>query len=98
MPSLVRLREALDGVDVGFACVTTEAPEKVRAFMERRGFDLPVYTVEGALPDLFSSRAIPATFVLDREGRIAFRHFGAAAWDDPSVVGFVGNLARVPDL
>lgn len=98
MPSLVRLREALADLDVGIACVSAESPEQVRTFMERRGFDLPVYTVEGKLPDLFSSGAIPATFILDRQGRIAFRHLGAAAWDDPSVVEFVGNLARAPDL
>ena len=98
MPSLVRLREALADLDVGFACVSTEPPEQVRAFMEERGFDLPVYTVQGALPESFSGRAIPATFILDRRGRIAFRHFGAAAWDAPSVVDFVGNLARMPEL
>ena len=98
MPSLVRLRSALSDVEVEVACVSRESAEKVREFMARKGFDLPVLTVDGSLPECFSSRAIPATYVLDRSGLIVFRHLGAAAWDDPSVVSFIRNLAQVPKL
>lgn len=98
MPSLVRLQAAVADLDVPVVCVSKEPPEKVREFMAKEGFDLPVYTRDGPLPDCFSARAIPATFVVDRGGSIVFRHWGAAAWDDPTVVRFVRNLAEAPTL
>jgi len=96
MPSLVRLREATSDLGVRFACVTREGMDKVRPFVEKHELSLPLYLLEGELPDCFKSRAIPATFVLDRTGRIALRHVGAAAWDDESVMTFVRGLAAAP--
>ena len=98
MPSLSRLREATSDVEVALACVTREPVEKVRAFLDKRDVDLPIYVLDGDVPECFKSRGIPATFVLDKKGTIVFRHFGAAAWDDESVVGFVRGLALAPDL
>jgi peroxiredoxin len=98
MPSLVRLREAVEDLGVPVVCVSKEPVENVREFRSKKGFDLSVYTVDGPLPECFSARAIPATFVIDRTGSIVFRHWGAAAWDDPTVVRFVRNLAEAPVL
>lgn len=96
MPALERLRDATADVGVRFAFVTREDPAAVRSFLEKRGFELPVYIASGETPDPFRHRAIPATFVLDRNGTIALRHFGAAAWDGEEVVAWVRTLATVP--
>lgn len=96
MPSLERLREATADLDVRFACVTQEEAGVVSAFSAKRALKLPLYVLEGAPPECFESRAIPATFVLDRGGLIALRHRGAAAWDDEEVVTFVRGLAATP--
>ena len=98
MPSLGRLREATSDVEVALACVTQEPVAKVREFLDKREFDLPIYVLDGDVPECFKSRGIPATFVLDKKGTIVLRHFGAAAWDDESVVGFVRGLALAPEL
>lgn len=98
MPSLARLHEATSEVGVALACVTREAPEKVRQFVAKKGINVPVYVMEGEVPGAFESRAIPATFVLDKKGNMALRHFGAAAWDHESVVDFVRGLASAPEL
>ena len=97
MPSLIRLLEATSDLDVTLACITREPDETVRKFVQKRGLDVPIYLLEGEPPECFTSRAIPATFILDKKGMIAMRHFGAAAWDDPSVVNFVRGLAVSPD-
>jgi peroxiredoxin len=34
----------------------------------------------------------PATFIIDRDGRIVVRHLGTARWDDPSVAKFLRGL------
>jgi thiol-disulfide isomerase/thioredoxin len=96
MPSLQRLRDATADLDVALACLTREEPAVVRAFVEKRGFTLPVYVLRGEPPTCFRSRAIPATFILDKAGRIVMRHFGAARWDDAGVVAFVRGLAATP--
>ena len=98
MPSLARLHQATSGLGVALACVTREAPEKVREFVAKKAIDVPVYVIEGEVPGAFESRAIPATFVLDKKGNMALRHFGAAAWDHEGVVEFIRGLASAPEL
>jgi thiol-disulfide isomerase/thioredoxin len=96
MPSLERLQAATSGLNVALACLTHEKPEVVRKFVEKRDLTLPIFVFEGDPPACFRSRAIPATFILDKAGKIVMRHFGAARWDDPSVVTFVRGLAANP--
>jgi thiol-disulfide isomerase/thioredoxin len=96
MPSLQRLLAATSDLNVAFACLTREKPEAVRGFVERRDLTLPIFVFQGDPPACFRSRAIPATFTLDKAGRIVMRHLGAAQWDDPSVVAFVRGLAASP--
>lgn len=96
MPSLERLQESTKDLDVVFACVTREAKDVVESFLAKREIGLPIYLLDGDVPDVFKGRAIPATFILDRSGMIALRHFGAAAWDNEKVVAFVRGLAAAP--
>lgn len=98
MPSLERLEEQTSDLGVVLACVSQEAAAKVREFVARRDVGVPVYIVEDGVPDCFRVRAIPATFVLDKNGRIVLRHLGAAAWDHEDVVAFVRGLAMAPGL
>ena len=96
MPSLRRLLDETADLDVQFGFITREDPPVVRRFVEKRGIDLPVYVLSGEPPECFKGRAIPATFVLDKAGTIALRHFGAARWDAENVVAFVRGLAATP--
>lgn len=96
LPSLQRLREQTSDLDVRFALVTRESPDVVETFVDERGVGLPIYLLAGDPPECFQSRAIPATFILDKSGVIAMRHFGAAKWDDAGVVAFVRGLAAMP--
>lgn len=96
LPSLRALMDATADLDVRFAFVTKEDPPVVRRFAEARSLNLPIYLLAGDAPSCFQSRAVPATFILGKEGRIAMRHVGAAAWDDEAVVTFVRGLAAKP--
>ncbi len=98
MPSLGRLASATADVDVSLACLTKEPAQKVRDFLAKRDFSVPVYLADGDIPACFQTRAIPATFVVDRSGWISLRHLGAAAWDDDAVIRFVRTLAAAPRL
>jgi hypothetical protein len=50
--------------------------------------------VAGGPNPTFDSEAIPATFILDRSGRVVIRHMGAANWDTPEVAGFLEKLLK----
>jgi len=96
LPSLQGLHAASADLDVALACVTQEKREVVQSFVDKRAVTLPVYVVDGEPPACFRGRAIPATFILDKAGRIVMRHVGAAQWDAPNVVTFVRGLAAAP--
>lgn len=97
MPGLARLAEATSDLGVKLACVSREPLSTVRDFARIRGLDAPVYALVGEVPACFESRAVPATFVIDKRGAIVLRHHGAAAWDDADVVAFVRGLALAPE-
>ena len=48
------------------------------------------------LPAVFLTDAIPATFIIAPDGRIAAREVGSARWDTPEVVALLERLASEP--
>ena len=92
MPSIQRLYEQFPQEDVAFLLVSDERPDVVEEFVQEKGWELPLYVSADEKPSAFKTLGIPATFILDREGRIVFRHVGSAAWDDESSVRFLTGL------
>lgn len=73
------------GNQAAFLLVTDEDPDKVKAFMQRRGFDMPVYIHRGMLPEIFATNSIPITFVISPKGTVVIRKTGAAKWNSNSM-------------
>lgn len=92
MPSIQRLYEQFAQEDVAFLLVSDEAPDLVEKFAREQGWELPLYISDDEKPSAFESLGIPATFILDRKGRIVFRHVGSARWDDETSVRFLSDL------
>lgn len=93
MPSLQELYNAY-GDQVKFMFVSQEEDEKIRAFLDKRGFDLPVYKPLSKIPPALYSRSIPATYVIDRDGRIRISKVGVADWNSDSVRGLLDELVQ----
>jgi thiol-disulfide isomerase/thioredoxin len=93
LPSIARLARSPRLPQVAFVCVSVdENPDTVRGFLQ--GKDWPMTVLHATdLPPVFRTDGIPATFVIAPDGRIAASVIGSAAWDDPSVVEFLGHLA-----
>ena len=96
MPSLFRLQDRTRDADIVFVFLSLENVDVVRKFIARRDWSGPFHVTADEMPECFRTGAIPATFVIDRGGRIVLRHFGAARWDDDSVVSFLRGLAAAP--
>ena len=95
LPNIQHLSGIMKGNDdIAFLMISTEDAKNIRAFMDQRKYDFPVYVAKNELLNAFGVTAYPATFVLNRSGQILFKHMGAAKWDDPAFVEYLRNLAR----
>ena len=95
MPSINELRQKLQGnPDVVFLMVDADGDlTRAASFMDQRGYNLPVYTAYGETPPELFGGSMPTTVILDKAGRIALRHEGAADYADPQIQKFIEGLA-----
>jgi thiol-disulfide isomerase/thioredoxin len=96
LPSIAALarRPGLDRV--AFVCVAIDDDrETVRQFVQGKDWPMTVLHAK-ATPPAFTTPegAIPTTFVVAPDGRIAASAVGGADWNDPSVVAFLERTAR----
>jgi thiol-disulfide isomerase/thioredoxin len=96
MPGLARLSQQLADPSIQFAFISREDANVVSSFVAKRDLKLPFFILKDEPPPVFQGRAIPATFVIDRIGTVAMRHFGAAAWDAEPVATFLKGLSASP--
>lgn len=84
MPSLQKLYDDYkDKVD--FLLITHDSSEKVKEFMTRNGYHMPVYYQEENLPKALFSKTIPATFLINPQGKILIKKIGIADWNSTNV-------------
>jgi thiol-disulfide isomerase/thioredoxin len=97
MPSINSLYEIYkDNPQVVFIMINTEVKEdKVRKFIKKKSFTFPIYFPNASMiPRVYESKGIPATFVLDKEGYIAYKKVGMANYDADSFVKFIAGLTE----
>lgn len=93
MPDMQRLYESY-GDKVVFLFVTGEEPEKVKAFLRKKEWDLPVYTPMTKVPEKMYSESIPATWILDKKGNMVVQKKGAADWNSDKVKAILDRLLQ----
>lgn len=96
MPSIENLyKKFRSNPNVVFAIVSVDqAPGPIEEFVKERDLTMPIYIAFGEPPAPLSTTAIPATFILDRDFRVASRFVGSRDWDDKDVVAFVEKLLQ----
>lgn len=95
MPSLQNLYEKTKADGFVFVLVSNEDQETVSKFAEKKNYSLPIYTISENLPSVFSTDAIPKTFVISPTGKIVFEHLGGANWDDQKAINFLKSIAQL---
>jgi thiol-disulfide isomerase/thioredoxin len=93
MPSLQKLYNKY-GEDVAFYFVSSESPDRLSAFLQKKGYDFPVYIEKQAPPKLLQSRSLPSTFVISKEGRIVIYKTGSADWNNTKVHDILDRLLQ----
>jgi len=100
MPAMERLYRKLKakGFVVLAVSIDAEGSEAaVVAFLREHGLTYPVAldpTMEVAR--LYTVRALPSTYLIDRKGRIAAMALGAREWDGPEAVALMEALLAQP--
>jgi peroxiredoxin len=95
IPSLDRLYQMRkdEGFEIVAVSVDRTPSSKVASFVAEHQMSFPVlHDVRGEVGNKYWARAIPSSFVLDREGVIRWKVAGAIKWDDPGVVRRVDQL------
>ncbi len=81
------------GDDVVFVMLSMDQDfEKALTYVERKGYDLPVYNLAGRLPAMYRSSALPTTFVIDGDGHLALTHKGMADYNTDEFKEFLRGL------
>ena len=82
MPGIVELYTDLRESDIQFFLVSLDKDdESIQSYKRKNGFDVPFYRPAGTVPASYGTSSIPVTVVIDRAGRVAFRHEGMASFN-----------------
>lgn len=68
--------------------------QKSLKFMQKRKFDLTVYTLASAVPGTYLGNSIPTTIVLNKQGKLVFKHEGGADYTNKEFVNFLDKISR----
>ncbi len=96
LPTVVRLADQLkDDPNIRFVLVSIdEQLPDLDAFIAEKGLNLPVYTLQSSLPPELHTDGIPATFFIDRTGKIRREQVGSYEWDRQSMVNELRQLGQ----
>ncbi|WP_118194375.1 TlpA family protein disulfide reductase [Albibacterium indicum] len=94
MPSINKLYSELKNNDeIEFMMVDVDNNRsKSEKFMEKRNFDLPIYTPASSIPSSYMSGAIPTTLVLNKYGKVVFKHEGMGDFSNAEFKDFLMKL------
>ncbi|MGB7784717.1 MAG: TlpA disulfide reductase family protein [Salinimicrobium sp.] len=83
MPSFQELH-ADYGQKVDFYFISSEEPEAIKSFLQKKELNIPVYLPLSAGPEQMQSNTLPTTYVISREGKIVVKKTGSANWNAKS--------------
>lgn len=97
MPSIQNLfNQYKDHPDVVFAMINVENKDaKAIKFINKKDYTFPIFFPdESLIPKVYESKGIPTTFVIDKDGFIAYKKVGMASYDSKNFVSFISKLAE----
>jgi thiol-disulfide isomerase/thioredoxin len=91
MPSIQQLKTKLKSEDIVFVMVSfDENHDKATAFMKKKGYDFDIYYPGNKYP--YATESIPATFVLDKTGKVVIEHTGMADYAKNEIIAQIKSM------
>lgn len=99
MPSINKLYERhQNNEDVVFILLDAESNfEKANNYMKAKKYSMPVYQMVSNVPEQIFAGSLPTTVVFDKQGRVSFKHEGAANYNSKKFVEFIEKLRKSVD-
>jgi thiol-disulfide isomerase/thioredoxin len=96
MPSMEALYQRFAGKGLEILAVDCSEPDAdVAAFIGKAGYSFPVVLDSaGGAARSYAAQAIPATYILDRGGKIIARVVGSLRWDNPNIIAAFETLLK----
>ena len=92
MPNINKLYKEI-GSQVNFVMVALDDDfETAKAFNTRKGFDLPIYTLQSRRPAMYQSTTVPTTYVISADGQLMLTHKGMANYNTSKFKKFLEGL------
>ncbi|MCY2688682.1 TlpA family protein disulfide reductase [Salinimicrobium sp. TH3] len=93
MPGINKLYQDVKNDNVEFIMLSVDQNfEKAKKFKERKGYDFEIYRAAGPIPQMYSTRSIPTTYVIDADGNLALTHLGMGDFDTKDFKQFLTEL------
>jgi peroxiredoxin len=101
MPGMERLYRLFNRQDFEILAISTDqqGPAVTRPFSKQLGLSFPIlHDSDYRVGVAYGARTLPMTFLVDRQGIIVHRIFGARDWESPEGQQIIANLlARRPE-
>ena len=96
MPSIERLRAALEGRPFAVLAVNLAEPEsRIRKFLEVVPVRFPVLLdTDSRAARAWQARVLPATFIVGPDGVVRYQYFGELDWAKPEIREQIVKLLR----
>ena len=93
MGSLERLsRRAGAGKFVVIGISTDDYPDRAKAYLQQAGTSFSHYIDSNLmLENMLGANRIPLTLLVDAQGRVVGKYYGAKEWDSPEALGVIGK-------
>lgn len=85
--------------DIIFLYLSREELETIKEFIPKDSSlqKLPIYKVVTD-DEFFATKAIPTTFIIDKNGKLVVEDVGSAFWNDQKVFNFIDNLLGIDEV
>jgi hypothetical protein len=101
VPAIEALQDSVAGQGVVFLLVSFEQAGPLRRFADETRLRVPVYRGAEPEPDLLRSKTTPATFVIDKIGKVVWMGEGPRGWSgNRDMIAYLRSLvtsAAIPN-
>lgn len=93
MPGIHELYKDVKDDNVEFIMLSLDQSfDKAKAFRKKKEYGFNIYHPAAPLPTMYSSQAIPTTYVIDAKGNLAMTHMGMGDFDTEEFREFLKKL------
>lgn len=99
MPNIQKLYTSMKGDSIAFVMLAIDKKgeePKIKKYLHEKGFTFPIYRPayagDSSFPEILRVPSIPTTFVIDKQGNVAYKNVGTANYNTNKFKNFLKDL------